>query len=465
MMNPETDDALLALSPLDGRYRARTTPLREVLSEYGLIGARVRVELAWFRALAAEPGIPECPPLSTAAEKALESIEGGFNAASAARIKAIEATTNHDVKAVEYFLKERFAGLPELNATAEFLHFACTSEDINNLAYGLMLAEARSGILLPRMRFIINELNVVSDKYSSTAMLGRTHGQAATPTTLGKEFAVFAARLESRLRRFNAVALNGKINGATGNYNAHVAAYPKVDWPALARRVVEGLGLAWTPLTTQIEPHDAVAEFLDALAGFNTVLVDLCRDLWQYVSLGYFSQRLVKGEIGSSTMPHKVNPIDFENAEGNLGLANALARHLADTLPISRLQRDLTDSTAQRALGTVLGHTLVALVSIERGLARLEAVPERLAADLDAHWEVLGEAAQTLMRKHGVTKPYETLKAATRGRALDRATWLRVVAELPLPADAREALEQLTPATYLGLAPELARSRNANDDD
>jgi adenylosuccinate lyase len=456
---PSTD-ALFALSPLDGRYRSRTTELRDKLSEYGLIHARVRVELAWFRALAAAPDIAECPALSDAAAEQLAGIEKNFDGVAALRIKEIEASTNHDVKAVEYYLKEQFAELPELHKASEFLHFACTSEDINNLAWGLALNDAREKVLLPHFRTILDKLDALANAEADTAMLARTHGQAATPTTLGKEVAVMAARLERGLKRFASVVPGGKLNGATGNFNAHVVAYPKVDWPALSRQVVEELGLDWRALTTQIEPHDATGEMLDALAGVNTVLIDLARDVWSYISLGYFRQRLVEGEVGSSTMPHKVNPIDFENAEGNFAVANALARHLAATLPISRMQRDLTDSTTQRVLGTVFGHTLVALTSLAKGLGKLEVAHDRIASELDNHWEVLGEAAQTLMRKHGVDKPYETLKAATRGKALDHATWQAVVAELPLPEAARRELEALTPGTYTGLAAKLTRTRD-----
>ena len=457
MMN-DANQALFALSPLDGRYAGRVAPLRGLLSEYGLIRARVRVELAWFRALSEAPGITECPPLGDAGREALADIEQRFDAGAAARVKDIEATTNHDVKAVEYYLKEQFARVPELSAGSEFIHFACTSEDINNLAWALLLEETRREVFLPAMTRITAALAAMARAHAETPMLARTHGQPATPTTLGKELATLAARLERQSRRFAGVSLTAKLNGATGNYNAHVSAYPDVDWPALSQQVVGALGLEWLPLTTQIEPHDGVAELLDALAAFNTVLVDLCRDTWSYVSLGYFKQRLVEGEIGSSTMPHKVNPIDFENAEGNLGLGNALARHLADKLPVSRMQRDLTDSTTQRALGTAFGHSLVAYASVERGLGKLEVATERLAADLDAHWEVLGEAAQTLMRRHGVESPYETLKAATRGRELTRETWAEIVAGLPLPEAARRALENLTPATYIGLAPDLVRN-------
>lgn len=449
--------ALFALSPLDGRYASRVAPLRELLSEYGLIRARVQVELAWFKALSETSEIRECPPLGTQATKALAQIGEAFDESAAARVKAIEATTNHDVKAVEYYLKEQFSAVPELKATSEFIHFACTSEDINNLAWALLLRKSRDVVCVPAMNRIIETLAGMAKAQADTPMLARTHGQPATPTTLGKEMATIAARLERQRQRFANVQLTAKLNGATGNYNAHLSAYPDVDWPALSRNVVEKLGLAWLPLTTQIEPHDSVAELLDALAGFNTVLVDLCRDIWNYVSHGYFRQRLVEGEIGSSTMPHKVNPIDFENGEGNLGLANALGRHLAGSLPVSRMQRDLTDSTSQRALGVVFGHSLVAYASVERGLEKLEVAADRLAADLDLHWEVLGEAAQTLMRRYGVEAPYETLKAATRGRELDRHTWTRVVAELPLPEAARRELEVLTPAEYTGLAADLTR--------
>ena len=452
-----TDQALFALSPLDGRYAARVTPLRELLSEYGLIRARVRVELAWFRALSEAPEIGECPALSPEGSAALERIGQEFDAAAAARVKAIESTTNHDVKAVEYYLKEQFAKVPELATGSEFIHFACTSEDINNLAWTLLLNQARRDVCMPAMSTIVDNLAALSQTHAATPMLARTHGQPATPTTLGKELATLAARLQRQSIRFGNVRLTAKLNGATGNYNAHVSAYPEVDWPALSQRVVAALGLEWLPLTTQIEPHDGMAELLDALAAFNTVLVDLCRDIWSYVSLGYFRQRLVEGEIGSSTMPHKVNPIDFENAEGNLGLGNALARHLADKLPVSRMQRDLTDSTSQRALGTAFGHSLVAYASVERGLGKLEVATDRLTSDLDAHWEVLGEAAQTLMRRYGVEAPYETLKAATRGRELNRDTWREIVAKLPLPAAALQELEALTPTTYTGLAADLTR--------
>lgn len=455
---------LFALSPLDGRYHSRTAALRPRLSEYGLVYARVRVELDWLRALCGAPDIPECPPLSEAAAAALDAIVKDFGAGAAKRIKTIEATTNHDIKAVEYYLKECFGVHRELAPYGEFIHFACTSEDINNLSWALVLDESRKQVLVPHLHAILHSLDALAEAEADTGMLARTHGQAATPTTLGKEVAVTAARLMKAIRRIETVTLGGKINGATGNFNAHVVAYPEVDWPALARGLVEGLGLEWRPLTTQIEPHDSTAELLDAVAAANTVLIDLCRDIWSYVSLGYFKQRLVAGEVGSSTMPHKVNPIDFENAEGNFGLANALARHMAASLPISRMQRDLTDSTTQRALGTLFGHTLVALTSLERGLGKLEVVRGRLARELDSHWEVLGEAAQTLMRKHGVANPYETLKAATRGKAFDQATWQAVVAELPLPDGARRALEALTPATYTGMAARLARTRRRRDD-
>ncbi len=453
---PSTD-ALFALSPLDGRYRSRTTELRDKLSEYGLIHARVRVELAWFRALAAAPDIAECPALSDAAAEQLAGIEKNFDGVAALRIKEIEASTNHDVKAVEYYLKEQFAELPELHKASEFLHFACTSEDINNLAWGLALNDAREKVLLPHFRTILDKLDALANAEADTAMLARTHGQAATPTTLGKEVAVMAARLERGLKRFASVVPGGKLNGATGNFNAHVVAYPKVDWPALSRQVVEELGLDWRALTTQIEPHDATGEMLDALAGVNTVLIDLARDVWSYISLGYFRQRLVEGEVGSSTMPHKVNPIDFENAEGNFGVANALLGHFSEKLPISRWQRDLSDSTVLRAMGEAFGHVRIGFVALKQGLGKLEIDPERIRADLEASWEVLAEAIQTVMRRHGLPEPYEQLKALTRGKGITGEALRTFIASLELPQAERERLLALTPAGYAGLAADLAR--------
>lgn len=449
--------SLTALSPLDGRYAAKTAPLRPLLSEYGLIRHRVLVELRWLQVLAAEPQIAELPPFSAQTIQQLEAIYAEFSEADARRVKEIEAITNHDVKAIEYFLKEKTRHLPEVARAAEFIHFACTSEDINNLAYALILKAARAEVLLPRMERVIGAIAELARRYAELPMLARTHGQPASPTTLGKELANVAWRLARQRAQFAAVELLGKMNGAVGNYNAHLAAYPEVDWPGLARRFVEGLGLAWNPYTTQIEPHDYIAELCDALARFNTVLVDFCRDVWGYISLGYFRQQVVEGEVGSSTMPHKVNPIDFENAEGNLGLANALARHLAEKLPVSRFQRDLTDSTVLRNLGTVFGHTLFACESVLRGLGRLAADPERLAVDLDANWEVLAEAVQTVMRRYGVPEPYEKLKALTRGKAVTRENLQAFIRELPIPPQARERLLALTPSSYTGNAARQAK--------
>jgi adenylosuccinate lyase len=451
-------DALVALSPLDGRYAAQVASLRPHFSEFGLVRSRVRIEIAWLLALGDEPNLPEVPPFDAVARAALAQAAESFSSADAARVKAIERTTNHDVKAVEYWLKERFAGVPSIAAASEFIHFACTSEDINNLAHGLALAEARRDVLLPAAAALLGDLRAIAHAQAGRPMLARTHGQPATPTTLGKEFANVVARLDRAIAAFSAVVLTGKMNGATGNYNAHRIAAPEVDWEALARRVVEGLGLAVNRWTTQIEPHDCIAEYFDALARINTIVLDLDRDCWGYVSLGYFRQRLKAGEVGSSTMPHKVNPIDFENSEGNLGVANALARHLADKLPLSRWQRDLTDSTVLRNLGVAIGHALVGWSSARRGLAKLEVDGARLDADLDANWEVLAEAIQTVMRRHGLPEPYEQLKALTRGRhGMTRESLLAFVRSLDLPADAKARLEALTPATYTGLAADLAR--------
>ena len=391
-------DALVALSPLDGRYQAQADPLRAHFSEAALIRGRVRVELAWLAALAAEPAIAEVPAFDAATLAAIDAALDSFSTADAARVKAIERTTNHDVKAVEYWLKERFVGVPAVARVAEFVHFACTSEDINNLSYALMLRDARDQVLLARLDTLIGRLRTLAHTNAAVPMMARTHGQPATPTTLGKEIANFVHRLAEQRTRFAAVAIAGKINGAVGNFNAHLAAYPQVDWPALGRRFVESLGLTWNPYTTQIEPHDWMAEYFDALARLNTVLIALCRDMWGYISIGYFRQRAVAGEVGSSTMPHKVNPIDFENAEGNLGLANALLRFLSDKLPVSRWQRDLTDSTVLRNVGVAVSHALIAWRSIERGLERVEVDARRLAEDLDANWELLAEPIQTVMR-------------------------------------------------------------------
>ncbi len=452
-----TETALLALSPLDGRYAGKVDALRPVFSEYGLIRARIRIEIEWLLALGAEPGIAELPAFTDAQTTRLRALAADVSVGDAARVKAIEATTNHDVKAVEYFIKERLAGDAELAPALEFVHFACTSEDINNLSYGLMLHEARQTVLLPAFDGIAAQLRSMAHAQAAQPMLSRTHGQTASPTTLGKELANVVARLERQRAQIAAVELTGKINGAVGNYNAHVAAYPDVNWPAFARRFVESLGLVFNPYTTQIEPHDTIAEISDATRRANTILIDLARDVWGYVSLGYFRQRLKEGEVGSSTMPHKVNPIDFENAEGNLGIANALFGHFSEKLPISRWQRDLTDSTVLRALGTAFGHTLVALDSLAKGLGKLSVNPERLVDDLDASWEVLAEAVQTVMRRHGLPNPYEQLKALTRGQGISADSLRAFVETLELPEDAKQRLRALSPAAYTGLAERLAR--------
>ncbi|HEX7768541.1 MAG TPA: adenylosuccinate lyase [Dokdonella sp.] len=447
---------LTALSPLDGRYAGKTAGLRPIFGEAGLMRRRVQVELEWLLALAAEPGIPEVAAFTPAARDALLSIGNGFSEEDAARIKQIEATTNHDVKAVEYFIKEKVAGNAELAAAKEFIHFAFTSEDINNLAYALMLRDARDGVLLPALDAVASRLRAMAHEHAALPMLSRTHGQTASPTTLGKELANVVARLERQRRQIASIEITGKINGAVGNYNAHEVSYPEVDWPALARSFVERLGLVFNPYTTQIEPHDCIAELGDAIARANTILLDLARDIWGYISLGYFRQVLKAGEVGSSTMPHKVNPIDFENAEGNLGLANALFGHFSAKLPISRWQRDLTDSTVLRALGTAFGHTQVALDALLRGLGKLNANPDRLAADLDASWEVLAEAVQTVMRRYGLPEPYEQLKALTRGHGITREALRTFVEGLALPAEAKRRLLELTPAGYTGRAARLA---------
>ena len=450
--------ALTAISPLDGRYAGKVEALRGQFSEFGLIRARVRVEIAWLVALGDEQAIAEVPAFSAAARATLAAIGDSFCLADAARIKAIERTTNHDVKAVEYWLKERFAALPDVARVGEFIHFACTSEDINNLSHALMLAEARRAILVPALAGIAGTLRALAHTHAEQPMLARTHGQPATPTTLGKEFANVYARLERAIAAIERVPIKGKMNGAVGNYNAHVAAYPELDWERFSAAVVRHLGVEFNPYTTQIEPHDYMAELFDALARANTVLIDLDRDVWGYISLGYFRQRVNEGEVGSSTMPHKVNPIDFENSEGNLGVANALLRHFAEKLPVSRWQRDLTDSTVLRNMGVALGYTLLGWTSLAQGLARLAVDPSRLAADLDANWEVLAEAIQTVMRRYGLPNPYEQLKDLTRGRTGITAESLRKFIEgLELPADAKARLIAMTPATYIGRAAELAK--------
>jgi adenylosuccinate lyase len=449
--------ALTALSPVDGRYAARCADLREIFSEQGLIRARVKVEIAWLHALAADRHIPELRDLTPADLALAQRVADGFDAADAAAVKAFERETNHDVKAVEYLIKQKLSAHAAWQPRLEFVHFACTSEDINNLAYALMCRDARANVLLPRLDALLGALRSMAHTHAEDAMMSRTHGQAATPTTLGKEVAVFVQRLRQARNTFAAVPIRGKINGAVGNYNAHIAAYPDVDWPRLGRRLVESLGLEWNPCTTQIEPHDWDAEYFDALARGNSVLLDLCRDFWGYVSLGYFKQKVVAGEVGSSTMPHKVNPIDFENAEGNLGIANALLRFLSDKLPISRWQRDLTDSTVQRNIGVALAHCDIAVQSVSRGLARLEVDRERIATDLAQNWELLAEPIQTVMRRYAVPGAYEQLKALTRGRRIDAEAIARFVDGLAIPEAEKQRLKQLTPAGYVGLAARLAR--------
>ena len=447
---------LTAISPVDGRYGSRTAALRPIASELGLVRYRVAVEVAWLKALAAHPGFDALAPLDRAAEEALDGIASGFSLDDARRVKAIERETNHDVKAVEYFVHERMADSPSLAGARELVHFACTSEDINNLAYALMLSDARARVLAPAMRDLLDAVRGLAREHAAVPMLSRTHGQPASPTTLGKEMSVFASRLRRQLEAFAAVPVTGKLNGAVGNYNAHLAACPGVDWHRLSREFVEGLGLTWNSHTTQIEPHDSTAELFHALARFNRVVLDLCRDLWTYISLGYFRQLPVAGETGSSTMPHKVNPIDFENAEGNVGIANAILEHLAAKLPVSRLQRDLSDSTAQRNLGVGLAHSLTAYDSCLRGIGKLAVDEDAIARDLDDAWELLAEPIQTVMRRHGIENSYELLKELTRGRAVDRATLARFIESVAIPREEKDALLALTPATYVGAAEKLA---------
>ncbi len=462
-MNQDRQHELLAISPLDGRYREKCAELAPVFSEYGLMRYRLRVEIEWLLKLAGEPGIVECPPLDDAGREFLLDLAAGFSMADAARIKQIEARTRHDVKAIEYFLKEQLARRPALAPHLEFAHFACTTWDINNLAYALMLRDGRETLLAALAR-IVEQLTRMSEAFAAQPMLSRTHGQPASPTTMGKELANYAWRLHRESRKFRAVELLGKINGAVGNYNAHVAAYPEIDWPALAREFVESFGLTWNPYTTQIEPYDSFAEYCAALGRLNTIALDLDRDLWSYISLGYFRQKLVAGEVGSSTMPHKVNPIDFENSEGNAGVANALLRHLAEKLPISRLQRDLSDSTVLRNFGSALGHSLLAFRSTLAGLEKLELDAAAVDRDIDNCREILAEAIQTVMRRHGAPEPYEKLKELTRGRQLDDDALRAFIAQLEIPEQARESLLRLAPRSYLGKAVELARSVRAQLD-
>ncbi len=450
-------DALTALSPVDGRYGRNTVDLRPIFSEYGLIRHRVQVEVRWLEALAAESAIAEVAPLSDAARGHLAKLVDDFRLEYAQRVKNIEKTTNHDVKAVEYFIKEHIAGNAELEAVSEFIHFACTSEDINNLSHALMLREARNGVLIPLMEEVITAIRAVAHDLADLPMLCRTHGQPATPSTMGKEMANFVYRLDRQLEQFKSVPLLGKINGAVGNYNAHISAYPDFDWQGLAERFVTSLGIEWNPYTAQIEPHDYVAEYFHALMRFNTILLDFDRDVWTYISLGYFKQKTVAGEVGSSTMPHKVNPIDFENSEGNIGIANALMDHLANKLPVSRMQRDLTDSTVLRNLGIGAAYSVIAWKSALRGISKLDAAPAALAADLDATWEILAEPIQTVMRRYGIEQPYEKLKELTRGQKVTKETMQAFVDTLDMPEAAKQALRELTPGTYTGNAADQAR--------
>ena len=449
---------LTALSPLDGRYAGKVQALRPIFSEYGLIKARVTVEVRWLQMLAENSGVTEVPSFSNDANSLLNDIISAFSEADAQRVKDIEATTNHDVKAVEYFLKEKVADHSELAAISEFFHFACTSEDINNLSYGLMLKEARDVVLMPELDALIETMQNLSIEMADVPLLARTHGQPASPTTIGKEWANVAYRMTRQRKQIAEVEILGKINGAVGNYNAHMVSYPELDWEAIAKGFVESLGLDWNPYTTQIEPHDYVAELNDAICRFNTVVIDMSRDVWGYISFGYFKQRVIAGEVGSSTMPHKVNPIDFENAEGNLGLANAVMGHLSAKLPISRWQRDLTDSTVLRNLGVGFGYSVLAYASAQKGLSKLQLNEARLAADLDATWEVLGEAIQTVMRRYGLENPYEQMKALTRGKGITPAALKAFIEDLDIPADVREELIKLTPASYIGNAVAQAKA-------
>lgn len=449
--------ALTAISPADGRYGSKTQELRAIFSEFGLIKYRVIVEVRWLQALSANSKITEVPAFSDAANAALNAIVDEFSEADAQRVKDIESTTNHDVKAVEYFLKEKTADNQEINQVSEFIHFACTSEDINNLSYALMLKDAAI-VVCKYQDDIVNNIVELAHQYAEVPLMSRTHGQPASPSTLGKEMANVVARLQRQQAQFDRVQLMGKINGAVGNYNAHISAYPEVDWPAFAQTFIENLGLTWNPYTTQIEPHDYIAEYFDVITRFNTILIDFDRDIWGYIALGHFKQKTVAGEIGSSTMPHKVNPIDFENSEGNLGIANALFTHLGQKLPISRWQRDLSDSTALRALGMGVAHSLIAYQATLKGISKLEVNEDSLAQELDQNWEVLAEPIQTVMRRYGIEKPYEKLKELTRGKRVDQAGMQAFVDQLDLPQEAKDALKALTPADYIGNAVSQAKN-------
>ena len=448
---------LTAISPMDGRYGSKTADLRPIFSEFGLIKQRVTVEIRWLQALSAHPQIKEVQPFSAETNALLNGIVANFSESDALRVKEIEATTNHDVKAVEYLLKEKIAGNAELEAVTEFIHFACTSEDINNLSHALMLREGRADVFLKQAQQIIDAIRALAHDHANKPMLSRTHGQTASPTTLGKEMANVVYRLERQKEQIANIPLMGKINGAVGNYNAHISAYPDIDWEEFAQAFVESLGLTWNPYTIQIEPHDYMAELFDGMARFNTILIDYCRDIWSYISIGYFKQKTVAGEVGSSTMPHKVNPIDFENGEGNFGIANAIFGHLASKLPVSRWQRDLTDSTVLRNMGVGIAYTSVAIQSVLKGISKLEADAKRLADDLDANWEVLAEPIQTVMRRYGIEKPYEKLKELTRGHRVDQAGMQAFVDGLDLPDDAKAELKKLTPGSYIGNAIDQAK--------
>ena len=444
--------SISALSPVDGRYGSKTASLRPYFSEFGLIYNRVLVEVRWLQRLADHPQIGEVAPLSDKANALLERLINDFDESAAQRVKDIESTTNHDVKAVEYYIKEQIKDNAELHAINEYVHFACTSEDINNLAHGLMLKQGLEQVMVPEMTQVLAQIKQLAHSHQSQPMLSRTHGQTASPSTMGKEMANVAARLERQLKQIQQMEFLGKINGAVGNYNAHYAAYPEIDWQANAQVFVESLGLTWNPYTTQIEPHDYIAELFDAIARFNTILLDFDRDIWGYISLGFFKQRTISGEIGSSTMPHKVNPIDFENSEGNLGIANALLQHLASKLPISRWQRDLTDSTVLRNLGVGLAHSLIAYQSTLKGISKLQLNAQRLDADLDNAWEVLAEPIQTVMRRYAIEEPYEKLKTLTRGKTINAAIMAEFIDSLDLPQSVKDELKTLTPANYIGNA-------------
>ena len=448
---------LTAIAPIDGRYASKTEALKPIFSEYGLMYFRLLVEVRWLQALAAQEQFDAVKPLSQTAQDQLERLIDQFNESDAERIKTIEATTNHDVKAIEYFFKEKIGNNDELVAISECIHFACTSEDINNLAYASMLKTARQTVLLPMMQELLATLTELAHNTADASMLSRTHGQAASPTTFGKEIANFVARFQRQIQQFSNCEILGKMNGAVGNFNAHYAAYPEIDWPAYTKQFVESLGLKFNAYTTQIEPHDMIAEYCAPLMRFNTILIDCCRDIWGYISLGYVTQRLEEDEVGSSTMPHKVNPIDFENAEGNADFANSMMQHFSSTLLTSRWQRDLTDSTLLRNLGLAVGHTLIALQSFAKGLAKIDINTQTMQSELDAQWGVLGEAVQTVMRRYGLEKPYEQLKNLTRGKTIDEATLRDFIKGLEIPADAKKRLLELTPATYIGNAEQLAK--------